>query len=374
MCIVKRMNALTTTTNAPAGGLLQRLLQPILSVETFDFWASRLNRTWRWQTPMARIEGREPASANAVTLLLKPNAHWAGHVAGQHLSLTAEVDGRRITRSYSPCDAPRPDRRIPLTVQRVDGGKLSTWLCEHARIGEVVELRPAFGAMTPAILPPAPLLLLAAGSGITPMMAIVRALAAQGMPQPVTLLYWTRTRAQRCFVQALRTIASAHAHFRVSFVLTGEAAQQADESTGRIGTGTLLDQVSGLAQRQVYACGGSGFVDQAHALLTHRVAGLQSESFTPALPRRDDAGTATVRLAVSGRTIHVARGVPLLAALEAQGVSPPYGCRMGICNTCRCEKLSGSTRDLLSGERHDASAAALKLCQHGAAGDLVLAL
>ena len=90
-------------------GPLKRLIRPLIKPDVFDFWASRLHRTWTWERPLARLVAREAASADAVTLLFKPNRHWAGHRAGQHVNLGIEIDGVRLTRSYSLTAPPRAD-------------------------------------------------------------------------------------------------------------------------------------------------------------------------------------------------------------------------------------------------------------------------
>lgn len=353
---------------------LRRLIHFSVQPATFDFWASRLHRTWSWNRPLARVVGRRRESADAVTLVLRPNRHWRGFRAGQHLNVSAEIDGVRCTRSYSLSDAPRADRRIAITVKAVDGGRLSRHLCHTVAVGDVLELGPAFGDF--ALPPPedGALLFLAAGSGITPLMALLRSLATQALPTDVTLLYWARTRAELCFVDELRALAAREPRLRVRFLLTREAATASDEGQGRIDAALLAAQVTDLAQRHVLACGPGGFVDSARALVGAQARSVQAEAFTPPPRRIDERGTAQVTLAVSGRTLTVPRGQSLLSALEAAGLTPASGCRMGICNTCACGKRSGSSRDLVDGSRSDEPLSALRLCVSAAASDLVLEL
>ncbi len=164
-------------------GPLKRLIRPLIKPDVFDFWASRLHRTWTWECPLARLVAREAASADAVTLLFKPNRHWAGHRAGQHVNLGIEIDGVRLTRSYSLTAPPRADGLLPITVKAIEGGKVSRHLCHDARMGDIVDLGQAFGEMTLPASPRGAFLLLAA-SGITPLMALVRDLAGQGVRRP----------------------------------------------------------------------------------------------------------------------------------------------------------------------------------------------
>jgi len=354
---------------------LRRLATPFVAPPVFDFWAQRLHPTWSWDRALARVVALAPAASNAVTLTLKPNRHWAGALPGQHVNLTAEIDGVRITRSYS-LDAPvAADGRVTVTVKGVDGGRMSGHLLAAARRGDVLDIGPAFGDLVLPAKPEGAWLFLAAGSGVTPLMALVRQLAGQDMPVPVTLVYWARTRAELCFVQELRALAARHPGFNVRFVLTRETAGADDEAAGRIDAALLDALVPDLAARQVYACGPGGFVATATTLLEGRVPLLRSEAFTPPpMPATDDSGTVEVRLARSGRALQLPRGVALLQALEAEGLKPKSGCRMGICNTCACGKAVGATRDLRTGTPHTEATAALKLCVSSAVSDLVLDL
>lgn len=355
-------------------GPLKRLIRPLVKPDVFDFWAARFHRTWTWERPLARLVAREVASADAVTLLFKPNRHWAGHRAGQHVNLGVDIDGVRLTRSYSLTEPPRADGLLPITVKAIEGGKVSRHLCEGARIGDIVELGQAFGEMTLPASPAGSFLLLAAGSGITPLVSLVRELAGQGMPVDLTLLYWVRRREEACFLGELRALASAHPRFRFRLLLTRDAASVADEAEGRIDEAQLAAHAGDLATQQVMACGPGGFVETARGLLAPRAAMFQAEAFTAPPVVVVDEGEVDIVLQRSGRTLRVARGTSLLVALEAQGLKPPSGCRMGICNTCACGKSAGSTRHLPSGDLAHEPTQALKLCIHSAATDLELDL
>lgn len=362
--------------SAPAAarsGSFKRLARPLVSPAVFDFWASRVHPLWRWDQAVAQIVDKRAESVDAVTLVLRPNGHWAGFRPGQHVNLTAEVDGARLTRSYSLTGLPGRDRSITVTVKRIAGGRLSTHLHERAKVGDVLGISPAHGGMRLPAEPAAATLFLAAGSGITPLLSLLRALAAQGMPGPATLLYWGRSRNELCFVDEFKALARRHANFEPRFFLTREPALAPAEFRGRLDA-AALQQVPELSGRHVYACGPGGFTDTAASLLDGRVARFQSESFT--LPPRDfgDRGNVQVQLSVSGRSLSLPRGISLLQALEAQGLKPAQGCRMGICNTCACGKSAGTTRHLPSGALQGEPTDALKLCISSAASDLVLEL
>ncbi len=352
----------------------KRLLDALVAPNVFDFWASRVSPTWSWNRPLARIVARRRAASNAVTLVLQPNRHWTGVAPGQHVNISAEIDGMRVTRSYSPSAANRRDGRVEITVKEIAGGKLSGHLCRDAKIGDVLDIGPAFGEMTVAASSHDARLFLAAGSGITPLMAMVRALAVQGFGGKSTLMYWSRSHDEFCFVEELRALAASHENFDVRFVLTHDAAQGGDECEGRLCDALLADNVGELSSRQVFACGPGGFVELARTLLAERVRSFQAEAFTPPATSIEDGGTVQVTLARSHRTLTLPRGQSLLTALEAAGIRPASGCRMGICNTCACGKRSGTTRQLHTGDVVNEPVSALRLCVNSAASDLILEL
>ncbi|UNK48292.1 ferredoxin reductase [Lysobacter sp. S4-A87] len=350
------------------------LLRTWVAPDVFDFWASRLHPTWTWERPLARIVARQAQSRDAVTLLLQPNRHWRGFRPGQHVNLGVEIDGVRMTRSYSLSDAPRADGRIAVTVKHIEGGRMSRHLCQDARVGDVVDLGQAFGEMTWPQGADGAWLFLAAGSGITPLMSLLRAHVANGASTPLMLLYWARSRDELCFVDELRALAKQHPNFVVHFVLTRESTLMDGEHRGRIDAALLSSLVSDLGDRDVYACGPGGFVDSARALAGANARSFAAEAFTPPARLIEEGGHVEVTLAASGRTLSVPRGQSLLTALEGQGLKLASGCRMGICNTCACGKVSGTTRHLHTGDAIGEPVSALRLCVNAASSDLVLDL
>ncbi len=349
----------------------------------FDFWAGQFNPLWTWERPLARIVAKRQVARHAVTLRLKPNRHWVGGRPGQHLNLGVQIDGRWLTRSYSLSAAPGPDRCFEVTVQRVEGGRVSTHLCQHARVGEVLALGPAFGDMTlPAAGHGEHLLMLAAGSGITPFLALSRALAASIGPAAATLIVWAKTEADICQLDTLQALAARRPGFTLHTVLTGEPAASPDAPRGRLSASLLrrlLPMGQSLAQTRVMACGPGGFVQTARTLLAPQVLAFQAEAFSPDkagsdTPAVDPTATVNIHLQRSGRSVTVLAGQTLLPALEAQGLTPPSGCRMGICRSCVCTRLSGSTQDTQTQALDHHPGAALRLCVSRACSDLSLDL
>lgn len=337
---------------------------PWVTEAFFDFWSTRFHPLWTLRRPLARLVSRRAEGSAAVTVVLQPNRHFPGLLPGQHVNISVEVDGRRTTRSYSPTVL--PDGRLEITAKLVRGGKVSAWLAGGMPIGATLDISPAFGDMTLAAGASQPLLLLAAGSGITPMRALLRQRDAAGMPVPVDLVYWIRERGEQCFATELAAIAARHSSFRLHLAVTGEG-------TPRVG-GYDLSAIGDLASRRVLACGPAGFVHAARDRLDGNVAAFEAEAFS--LPELADVETGEVELELSrsGRRLRVPRGTPLLTALEAEGINPPSGCRMGVCNTCVCEKGQGVVRNTLNGDYTSEPSTRIKLCVNSASTDLILEL
>ena len=341
-----------------------------LSPSLFDFWAGQLNPLWTLREPLARLVRREPAGEGAATLVLRCNRHWAGMRAGQHITLGVELEGRVLRRSYSPTAL--GGRELAITVKAVEGGAISQHLVHHAKPGDLFRLDAAFGDFhMPAA---APVLLLAAGSGITPMRSLLREACRRPLAAPVDLFYWERNAAAFQFREELQALAAATPNLRVHLLATREGEVPA----ARVTTHSLAvpGDDTPLAQRHVLACGPDGFVAAARQRLMHQVAGFQAEAFTPPAPLSDadSAGEIALTLARSGRQLKVARGRSLLESLEAQGIKPKHGCRMGICNSCTCDRVSGTTRHLRTGEMQSETAQPVRICVSAPTTDLTLDL
>ena len=362
----------TLNQNAP----LQTLIQSVFSPTAFDFWASHLNPTWSWQRPLARIVARRIAAKDCVTLTLKSNRHAQPFLAGQHINLTIEINGVRYTRSYSPSLLPDQNRVFTITVKRMSGGKVSNWLCEQTQIGQVIELGAAFGDMTLSSVYQKHVFL-AAGSGITPFLSLIREWVAQGALGDVTLIYWAKTKAELCFIDEFSALTTQYANLQIHYALTQEQPSQVPQTHiayERLSQRLLETFVPDLNQRVAYACGPAGFVEQARLLTQEQAKDFYGEAFSLPLVANDSLESVNIHLTKSNRTIRVASGQPLLAALEAQGLKPASGCRMGICNTCVCTKQAGTTEHILTQARDHEAGSSVRICISSARSDLTLDL
>jgi len=323
-----------------------------LGEPTFDFYARLVSRRLTARRVIARVESIRTETASVKSFLLRPNGHFKGFCAGQHVNVTVEIDGVRHTRSYSPSNAPDGRHRVVLTVKRHPAGLVSQWLHEHLEVGALVELGQAFGDFT-ASSEPQKLLLVAGGSGITPIASLLRDACRPSRTPDVVVLVYARTYADLIFARELGALTDEYPGVRVHFALTGEAPAGGNLS-GRF-SGTHLDFVAPDArERQTFVCGPRTLVDGVRALWAERglSAPLKTETFSPFVTVPDGANLApTVRVtaARSVRSFAANKAVPLLVQAEGAGLAPAHGCRQGICYSCTCRKRSGIVQNLSTG-------------------------
>lgn len=338
------------------------------------FWMRELDSTWSVDTLRARVVDVVAETHDMSTFILAPNKLWPGHRAGQFVPVEVEVDGVRMTRCYSLSSA--PGAMYPaVTVKRVPGGRVSSWLHDHVRKNHVLRLgMPAGEFVLPATLP-SKLLLLSGGSGVTPVMSILRDLSRRNAVGDVVFVHAARSRRDVAFERELDELAWRHTGLRVVLFRDDDARR------GRLDATKLEETVPDLAARETMLCGPSGMMDALSPIWTRAglASRLRTERFAPparpAVPE-GAAAPAKVKLSLvqSGKTVMTERSETMLEQLERGGERPASGCRMGICNTCLCKKKSGVVEDIVTGEVSAEPDEDIRLCVSRARTDVELAM
>ena len=340
--------------------------ESVVDLNAVNFWLQKFNPLWSSNQALAKVVHKEMAAADLASFTLLVNRHFKFGAAGQHHPVFVTVNGVRYERSYSltQLDA----HHVLLSVKKVEGGKVSAWLVDEAKEGDIIEFGLPFGDMTVPL--GQPLVLLAAGSGITPMYSMLMSLQKKNQlkKQPVELLYWVKRHEDAAFKGYFEQLAKANANFKFKIFYTQEDA--ADE---RLNT-THASAIAHLAQSTLFACGPSGFAATAETLFAAQSAHFQSEAFSMSSGVNDDVGFVNVTLTQSNKILRIPKGQSILASLEQQNVRPAHGCRMGICNKCVCAKSEGSTKNLVNGAQNSEPSNALKICVNSAQTDLVIDL
>jgi stearoyl-CoA 9-desaturase NADPH oxidoreductase len=292
----------------------------------------------------------------SVTLTLKPNRAFGGFSAGQFVKVGIEIDGVRRTRTYSPANA-ADDGTLELTITLRDQGFVSQYLIEHARPGTVVHLSSAgAGSFTLPEELPERIALVSGGSGITPVLAQLRTLIADGYGGEIDFIHFARTQADWLYHRELQELAARHGRLRVVYRATREGDP-------RFAPGDT-------EATHVAVCGPPTLIDAVTEL--HPQA--RSETFTaPTLIVSGGATEGTLRFTKTGSTAQISTGT-LLEQAEAAGLSPAYGCRMGICHSCTCRKAAGTVKNILTGEISAEEDEVIQICVSVPAGDVALEL
>jgi stearoyl-CoA 9-desaturase NADPH oxidoreductase len=348
----------------------------LLGPHGIDRYLELLRPTLTVHDARAEVVAVRRQTPRSVTLTLRPNAAWSGFRAGQSVRVGVEIDGVRHTRTYSPaCSEHGSDGALELTVTAHPQGVVSRHLRSNLRAGSLLHLGAAQGSFVLPEPRPETLVLISGGSGVTPVLSMLRTLCDEGHTGNVAFLHFARTAADWLYRAELRDLARAHPGVRVGFVATREGGGHlTPEAIGRLLPEGGLDSVSAAV------CGPPALIEAVRRLW-RRVQGdddrVLSETFTPlAATLATHAGGAaqgTLRFLQSGRTVALGAGT-LLEQAEAAGLSPEFGCRMGICHTCTCRKAAGPIRNVLTGQVSRDEDEDIQLCVSVPAGDVALEL
>jgi ferredoxin-NADP reductase len=314
-----------------------------------DDYLRLLNPLWSERELRGRIEEVVPETDDAATLVIRPGWGWRfDHRPGQYVGIGVQVDGKFQWRSYSVSSPPRRrGRTISITVRAMPEGKLSTHLVRGLEPGTIVRLASPSGDFVLPDPPPAKLLFLVGGSGITPVMAMLRTLDRRslnnGRAMPDAVLHYSSPTAERMiFRDELAALEERHESLTVHRLHT--------DTDGMLSLTTLDALCDDWRGRETWACGPAPMLDavEAHWERAGLDERLHLERFS--LELGGDGGEGgTITFQTTGKTAEVDGATTVLEAGEGAGVGMPYGCRMGICHTCTLTLVSGTIRDLRNG-------------------------
>lgn len=335
-----------------------RLLALLAGPHGVDRYTELVDPMWTTEN-RATVVRVQRSTSRSVTLWLRPN-HPCTFRAGQYVTVTVEIDGRRHTRCYSPANA-EGAALIELTIARHDGGVVSEYLHRCARPGMTVGLTAPAGDFVLPEKMPRRLLLIAGGSGITPVMSIARTLVENDCrDREVAVLHYVRTLDDACYRRELAMMPGVR-------VLHGCTRDDRGDLQGRLDERHLAAAMPD--PDVVYVCGPTALVDAVRR--NHHAA--VAESFAPAplaVPETRCAG----RITFSDSGVDVDNdGRTLLDQAEAAGLRPASGCRMGICHTCTRRKVSGMVRNVTTGALSTEDEV-VRICVSAPVGDVEIAL
>jgi stearoyl-CoA 9-desaturase NADPH oxidoreductase len=343
-------------------GLAARATTPLLP----DDYLKLLNPLWTARELRGEIVDVRNETADSATVTIKPGWGFsADYQPGQYVGIGLRVDGRWHWRSYSLTSVPvRDKKRITITVKATPEGFLSSHLVNGVTPGTIVRLAAPKGDFALPDPPPPKILFVSAGSGITPLMAMLRSLTARGHNPDIVHLHSAPTAEDVIFHDELRNLEVSQPGYRLHLQLT--------KQDGKLDFDNLDDLVPDWRERPTWACGPTPMLDTVETLWDS--AGLSDdlhmERFT--IARTDKGGEGgTVTFAISDKTIEIDGATSLLEAGEKVGIQMPFGCRMGICQTCVLPLEDGNVRDFRSGNEHGPGDR-INTCVSTASGDCTL--
>jgi ferredoxin-NADP reductase len=335
-----------------------------------DRYLELVNPMWAAHEVRARVVRVERETLDVTTLTLRPTNTWNGFRAGQHVQVGVEIDSVRHTRcfSVSSSDLARKlhgDPTFTITVRADDAGLVSKHLARTATVGTVLHLSRAEGGFTLPPLLPRRLLMISGGSGITPVMSMLRTLVDFRYQGRITFVHYARTPEETIFraeLDALAELPNVDVH--VFHTRTGDK---------RLNELQLRGVAPSYADTLTYACGPAGLVETVRALYGEDDEHLHVEYFKTSTTAPDPDAHGSVTFTRAGESA-ANTGAPLLEQAEALGLRPAYGCRMGICLSCTSRKSAGTVRNVVTGAESSLPDEDIQICVSQPVGDCVVDL
>ena len=367
--------------------LRSRFAEALASPHSVDRYLEIVNPMWAAKEVRARIvdihrEVDLPGVPPVATITLQPTSTWRGHRAGQYVQLGLEVDGaRRTTRCFSVSSPESgPGDRFTVTLRAnpdaPDGRSVSRYLVERARPGTIVHLSQADGEFTLPAQVPDRVLFISGGSGITPVMSMLRTLQRRTHRGRVTFLHYARSPHHQIYAAELEQIRLAGYGVDLHLVYPEAGGPGAERLNRRRFTPMELERlVPGFRDVDTWACGPAGLIEKVRA--AYSVDGQVSDKLrveffkTPVVSTGSAEGEVTFSRA---GTTAANTGATLLEQAEAAGLTPTFGCRMGICFSCTATKSEGTVRNVLTGETSSLPDEDIRICVSAPEGDCAIDL
>jgi ferredoxin-NADP reductase len=310
-----------------------------------DDYLELINPLWSTRELRGRIERIDHVTANAATVTIKPGYRWGGHQAGQYIRIGVDIRGVRHWRAYSLTSEPdRPDGCISITPKLVESGVVSPYLVKHGRPGTIVSLGGVEGDFVLPDPVPDKLLFISAGSGVTPIISMIRSLCHDDALRDAVLLHSARTPEDVIFGEELRDIERTRSGFRLH--------EQHTTAMGRLAPEHLDRLCPDWAERETFASGPGPMLDALtdHFERADLLDRLHMERFQPKIDAGQAGEGGTIKFLKSDCCVEADGTKPILVCGEEAGLTLPFGCREGICHTCVGTLRAGRIRDLRNGQ------------------------
>jgi stearoyl-CoA 9-desaturase NADPH oxidoreductase len=358
--------------------LRSRLAAALTTPHGVDRYLELVNPMWAANEVRARIvditrEVDVPGHPPVATITLQPTSTWRGHRAGQHVQVGVEVDGARRTTRVFTISSPdsKPGDRFTITMRANPDGVVSRYLVERAQVGTMVHLSQAQGEFVLPDHVPDHIVFITGGSGITPAMSMLRSLQRRTHRGRVTFLHYAQSPEHQIFAAELEEIRRSGYGIDVH-LLHPELGDPA------LSPAYLERLVPGYRDVPTWACGPAPLIDAVHGAYGVSTPSTGSGTATNGTalrveyfkPPRVSSGDAEGDISFTRSGIEAGNsGATLLEQAEAAGLTPAFGCRMGICFSCTATKKEGTVRNVLTGETSSLPDEDIRICVSSPEGD-----
>ncbi|MBY6414889.1 ferredoxin reductase [Rhodococcus sp. BP-252] len=335
-----------------------------------DDYLSLINPLWTTRELRGQVVRIAPEGSDAVSVYIRPGFEWTGHIPGQYVRLGVLIDGRYHWRAYSLTSDPDPvDGLVSVSPKLVPDGTVSPYLVGTIRTGDIVRLSEVEGEFTLPDPLPDKMVFISAGSGITPIISMLRSLDHQDRISDVVVVHSVHSREQLMFADTLEELDARHDGLRLELRITSDE--------GRMKASELDQLVPDWREREAFCSGPGEHLEDLRSYWKEQgdPDRFHHESFQPVIG--GDAGDGeggTVRFLNSDKEVECDGGTTILAAGENAGLDLTFGCRIGICHTCVGTLKSGRLRDLRNGEVSEPTGQAVRICVNTAEGDIAIEL
>jgi len=351
--------------------LRSRFAAALATPHGVDRYLELVNPMWAANEVRARIvditrEVDVPGHPPVATITLQPTSTWRGHRAGQHVQLGVEVDGARRTTRVFTISSPesKAGDRFTITMRANPDGVVSRYLVERATIGTMVHLSQAQGEFVLPDHVPDHIVFVSGGSGITPVMSMLRSLQRRTHRGRITFLHYAQSPEHQIFAAELEEVRRSGYGVDVH-LLHPELGDPA------LSPAYLERLVPGYRDVPTWACGPAPLINAVQAAYDGSEA-LRIEYFKPPVVSNGSA-EGDIAFTRSGATA-ANSGATLLEQAEAAGLTPAFGCRMGICFSCTATKKEGTVRNVLTGETSSLPDEDIRICVSSPEGDCAVDL
>lgn len=355
---------------------LMELIDLYATPLTVSHYVELVNPLWVSHKLQACVVDMWDETKNARTLTLRPGRNWRTHRSGQYIRVGVPIEGKHFTRTYSISSAPeRSDGCITITVKALEKGRMSTHLVRDLRKGAYLPIGlPQGDFILPEAMPVRPLFI-TAGSGITPVMSMLRNYMVVGNLPDTVHIHYAPHAYDVIFGNELQKYATDHASlYHYHPVYTRELGAENTEAR-HFSIQQMEEFCPDWQERDVWACGPQALLDSLEKIFraSGRERHLHVERFKAPVAKLDTELTGgRVRIVDENLEVEADGQTPLLRVMEDAGLNPPHGCRMGICHTCDMPLKSGRVRDLRTGDFISEPESLVQICICAAAGDCEL--